>query len=71
MIEVVVLLSVGRHPVSLRRRRAPMDARALELALRLPEVSILGLHAGDPEEPALRDYLAGLLHPLPRQAGIP
>jgi electron transfer flavoprotein beta subunit len=56
-LKVVVLLSVGRHPASGRPRRAPCDARALELALRLPGSSLTGLHAGDPSEPALRDYL--------------
>ena len=63
MLSVVVLLSVGRHPVSGRNRRAPMDARALLLALQLPGAAVLGLHAGDPGEPGLRDYLAqGLGH---------
>lgn len=57
MIKVAVLLSVGRHPASGRARRAPLDARALELALRLPEAEIHAVHAGDPAEPALRDYL--------------
>ena len=58
-IDVAVLLSVGRHPASLRNRAAAADARALELALRLGDgVRIRALHAGDPAEPALRDYLA-------------
>jgi electron transfer flavoprotein beta subunit len=58
MLSVVVLLSVGRHPVSGRSRRAPMDGRALRLALGLPGSRVVGLHAGDPDEPVLRDYLA-------------
>ena len=57
MIKAAVLLSVGRHPASGRARRAPLDARALELALRLPLAEIHAVHAGDPAEAALRDYL--------------
>ncbi len=57
MIEVVVLVSAGRHPVSGRPRRSPLDARALELALRLPDAAVRVIHAGVPDEPALRDYL--------------
>jgi electron transfer flavoprotein beta subunit len=57
MIKVAVLLSIGRHPSSGRARRAPLDARALELALRLPDADIHAIHAGDPSEPVLRDYL--------------
>jgi len=55
---IAVLVSVGRHPASGRARRADRDARALELALRLsPSARPLVIHAGDPREPALRDYL--------------
>ncbi len=61
MVEVAVLLSVGRHPASGRPRRAPLDAQALELALQLVEsghaARVHALHAGDPANPALRDYL--------------
>jgi electron transfer flavoprotein beta subunit len=57
MVKVAVLLSVGRHPASGRARRAPLDARALELALRLPLAEIHAVHAGDPAEAVLRDYL--------------
>jgi electron transfer flavoprotein beta subunit len=61
MIEIAVLLSVGSHPASGRARRAPLDAQALELALRLFEAGhatrIHALHAGNPAEPALLDYL--------------
>ena len=61
MFEIAVLLSVGGHPASGRARRAPLDAQALELALRLAEAGqatrIHALHAGNPAEPALRDYL--------------
>lgn len=56
-MRIAVLLSIGRHPVSGRARRAAADARALELALRLPGAEIHAVHAGDPDEPALRDYL--------------
>jgi electron transfer flavoprotein beta subunit len=61
MVDIAVLLSVGSHPASGRARRAPLDAQALELALRLTEAGqtarIHALHAGDPSQPALRDYL--------------
>src|SRR5690349_249452 len=61
MIDVAVLLSIGSHPASGRPRRAPLDAQALELALRLTEsgqtARIHALHAGNPDEPSLRDYL--------------
>ena len=58
MLRVAVLLSVGRHPASGRARRAARDARALEMALSLAgPVEILAVHAGNPDEPALRDYL--------------
>jgi electron transfer flavoprotein beta subunit len=57
MVKAAVLLSVGRHPASGRARRAPLDARALELALRLPDAEIHAVHAGDPSQAALRDYL--------------
>ena len=53
-IDVAVLLSAGRHPVSGRGRRAPGDARALELALQLSEPRVI--HAGDPAMPSLREY---------------
>jgi electron transfer flavoprotein beta subunit len=57
-IDVAVLLSVGRHQVSGRARAADGDARALELALRLgAAVRVHAIHAGDPQEPALADYL--------------
>ena len=61
MVDIAVLLSIGSHPASGRARRGPLDAQALELALRLVEAGhatrIHALHAGNPAEPALRDYL--------------
>jgi electron transfer flavoprotein beta subunit len=57
-LDIAVLVSIGRHPTSGRARRADRDARALELALRLsPAAQPQVIHAGDPREPALRDYL--------------
>lgn len=56
-LEVAVLVSLGRHPASGRLRPARADARALELALRLPDARLHVIHAGDPAELALRDYL--------------
>lgn len=56
--EIVVLVSIGCHPVSGRPRRADLDARALELALRaVPAERVTVLHAGDPTAAPLRDYL--------------
>lgn len=58
---VAVLVSVGRHPLTGRARRAGLDARAVEAALSLAkggEVHLL--HAGGAEEgteAALRGYL--------------
>ncbi|MDJ0933001.1 electron transfer flavoprotein subunit beta [Breoghania sp.] len=57
MIKVAVLLSLVLHPASGLARCAGLDARALELALRMPGAEIHAVHAGDPEAPALRDYL--------------
>ncbi len=60
-MRIAVLLSLGSHPASGRARRADLDARALEMALRLaetlPDVAIHAVHAGDPDAGALRDYL--------------
>ncbi|MEM7121977.1 MAG: electron transfer flavoprotein subunit beta [Pseudomonadota bacterium] len=55
--QVIVLVSLGRHPVSARARRALLDARAVTLARSLRDVSIDLIHAGSDAEPALRDYL--------------
>lgn len=57
MPEIAVLVSLGRHPVSGRPRRAPLDARAVELGLGLAGPALRVIHAGDPKAPALRDYL--------------
>ena len=56
-LRIAVLLSVGQHPLSGRSRRAPEDARALEMALGLKPAEIEAIHAGDPADRALRDYL--------------
>ena len=58
MLDVAVLLSLGRHPASGRTRHAERDARALQVALSLADVArVHAIHAGDPNDPALRDYL--------------
>ncbi|OXY82149.1 electron transfer flavoprotein subunit beta [Oceanimonas doudoroffii] len=55
-LNIAVLVSEGRHPVSGRARRALQDACALEVAFALGgELEVI--HAGDPERPALQDYL--------------
>lgn len=56
-LQVVTLVSVGAHPTSGRPRRAEQDARAVELGLRLAGERLQVLHAGDPQQEALRAYL--------------
>lgn len=56
-LQVLSLVSVGSHPTSGRARRAEQDARAVELGLKLVGDNLQLLHAGNPEEPALRAYL--------------
>ncbi|QEW07219.1 electron transfer flavoprotein subunit beta [Nitrincola iocasae] len=58
--KVAALLSIGQHPVTGRARRADQDARSLEMALSLPDIELLPVHAGwvdDTSEAALRGYL--------------
>lgn len=58
MADVAVLLSVGRHPVSGRTRRAATDAQALEMALALRPRRLTAIHAGPAADgEALRAYL--------------
>ena len=56
-LNIIALVSVGAHPTSGRARRAEQDARAVELGLRLAGEHLQLLHAGDPQEEALRAYL--------------
>ncbi|WP_249975576.1 electron transfer flavoprotein subunit beta [Vreelandella olivaria] len=70
-LEVAVLVSVGRHPITGRARRAEQDARGVELALtlasELPGTRINVLHAGQQDinsEVALRGYLGMGLNSL-------
>ncbi|WP_172153161.1 MULTISPECIES: electron transfer flavoprotein subunit beta [Pseudomonas] len=56
-LNIITLVSVGAHPTSGRARRAEQDARAVELGLRLAGDKLQLLHAGDPQEEALRAYL--------------
>lgn len=57
MLKAIGLISVGEHPYTKRARRADQDAKMVELALGLDTVNFELLHAGDPDEPSLRDYL--------------
>ena len=71
-IPTAVLVSIGVHPASGRPRRAEQDARAVEMGLQLAGDNLHVLHAGNPQEPALRAYLGmGLdeLHVLEQPAG--
>ncbi|MCP1607607.1 electron transfer flavoprotein subunit beta [Pseudomonas citronellolis] len=56
-LNIVTLVSIGAHPASGRARRAEQDARAVELGLRLAGKRLQVLHAGNPQEEALRSYL--------------
>ncbi len=56
-LNIITLVSVGAHPTSGRARRAEQDSRAVELGLRLVGERLQLLHAGDPQEEALRAYL--------------
>jgi len=62
-LNVIALVSVGLHPTSSRPRQADHDARAVELGLRLADTRLQVLHAGNPQEPALRSYLGMGLGP--------
>ncbi|WP_207004760.1 electron transfer flavoprotein subunit beta/FixA family protein [Trinickia mobilis] len=58
---IAVLVSVGSHPVSGAARFSRNDAAALEIARTLAKTCQAALdvvHAGDPSNPALTDYLA-------------
>ncbi|RMO78540.1 Electron transfer flavoprotein subunit beta [Pseudomonas syringae pv. philadelphi] len=71
-VSIISLVSIGAHPTSGRARRAEQDARAVELGLQLVGDNLQVLHAGNPEEPALRAYLGmGLseLHVLEQPDG--
>lgn len=59
-LQVAVLVSIGRHPLTARARRADQDARAVEMALSLDDAAIRLVHAGGNDadnEEALRGYL--------------
>ncbi|HEV3427481.1 MAG TPA: electron transfer flavoprotein subunit beta/FixA family protein [Paraburkholderia sp.] len=58
---IAVLVSTGRHPVSGAPRYSRNDAAALELGRKLAQrhgAQLDVIHAGDPADPALPDYLA-------------
>ncbi|SIT46400.1 putative electron transfer flavoprotein beta-subunit [Paraburkholderia ribeironis] len=60
-MKIAVLVSVGRHPVSGTARYSRNDAAALTMALSLAKehgATLDVLHAGDPSNPALKEYLA-------------
>lgn len=60
-MKIAVLVSVGRHPVSGTARYSRNDAAALTIALSLAkahDATLDVLHAGDPSNPALQEYLA-------------
>lgn len=55
-LDIVSLVSIGQHPQSGRVRRAEQDGRAVELGMNLGGDNLTVLHAGDPQEQALRTY---------------
>lgn len=58
-LNIVSLVSVGRHPQSGRERRAEQDSRAVELGMNLgvqKRANLTVLHAGSSAEPVLRNY---------------
>lgn len=55
-VNIVSLVSIGRHPQSGRSRRAEQDGRAVELGLKLVGDNLAVVHAGHSEEPVLRQY---------------
>lgn len=55
---VAVLVSAGRHPVSGTPRACRGDAVAMALGRRLAGHGARVIHAGDPHDDALSDYLA-------------
>ena len=55
-VNVVSLISIGRHPQSGRARRAEQDGRAVELGLKLAGSALTVVHAGNEDEPILRQY---------------
>ncbi|MEZ0604224.1 electron transfer flavoprotein subunit beta/FixA family protein [Paraburkholderia sp. IW21] len=60
-MKIAVLVSIGRHPVSGTARYSRNDAAALTMALSLAKThgaTLDVLHAGDPSNPALKEYLA-------------
>ncbi|MFC0338225.1 electron transfer flavoprotein beta subunit [Kushneria avicenniae] len=59
-LSVAVLVSIGRHPLTARTRRADQDARAVEMALNMKGAAISLVHAGQHDsdhEEAIRGYL--------------
>jgi electron transfer flavoprotein beta subunit len=57
-MKVAVLVSTSVSPVSGLPRRSRNDATAMELARSLADAEVSVLHAGDPSDEALFDYLA-------------
>lgn len=56
-LQVAALVSIGQHPKSGRARRAGQDARAVELGLDLVGSRLRLVHAGEAQQPVLRQYL--------------
>lgn len=57
-VSVAVLVSAGRHPMSGAPRACRGDAVAMAVGAALAGDALRIIHAGDDEDPALKDYLA-------------
>lgn len=71
-MKIAVLVSTSTHPLSGLQRRSRNDAAAIELARNIQGAELTVLHAGDPADAALLDYLAvgaTVLRVIPVQRG--
>ncbi len=60
-LNIAVLVSAGKHPISGQARHCLNDSLALQMGLNLTQhltQDLTVLHAGEPNNPALQDYLA-------------
>ena len=59
-MKLIILLSQARHPLSGKAVCSPNDLRALAIAQSLSEssnVELRAVHAGDPQDPVMNEYL--------------
>lgn len=71
-MKIAVLVSTSIHPLSGLPRRSRNDAAAMEMARSISGAELTVLHAGDPSDAALVDYLAlgaAVIRVVPVQRG--